>query len=323
PFSVPEQSFRFPKTNRHLKHYVSDFSSSSMKVFADGAHLLFVVEFESQGEEIKGKCVRRGGVGKNRRWVECSLGMERDVHLNNARAEIKVAPVAYDGAVAYRVVGVKFRTDVDISNRLCKAAKGICGRIENWLNTKITQSIEKAMRDAFNDGKMKQRFADAVRGAAGRFSPPIDPRWRVTKVRSSGRRFLVTVQRPDQVNGKSVRTLSLNKGSSPASVNCPAQVEMSATIDTKYAIKGTGYLVHENGKKGRRFDWRTNKPGKVTSKLVRSFKGKAGKTFNRLRSKLVVRWKGIDGKMHQKSSNFVRYRVACRSPTPGLGTAGR
>ena len=316
-FKVPEQSFRFPKTNRHLKHYVKDFNSSSFKAHVDGSQLIFVAEFESEGEEVKGKCVRRGGPAWKRKWVECSFGIERDVHLNNSRVEIVVKPVAYNGSISYSVQKTKFKTDVSISNRLCKAAKGICGRIESWLDAKLTKAIVASMKASLSDRTVRSKVASVLR----RSIPGIDPSWRVTRVTSSGNRFLVRVERPDQIDGRSVRSLALSKPSTRPQ-RCPAALRMSATINTKYAMKGTAYLQYENGKKSKAMKWQTNKPGKVTSKLVRNFKGKAGKNYPNLRTKLVATWKGIDGKTYKKSSNTVRHGLKCTKPKPGL-TLGR
>ena len=198
-FKVPEQSFRFRGTNRHLKHYVNDLNSSSVKAFVDRGHLKLLVAFESQGEEVKGKCVRRGGPAWRRRWRTCSLQIERDLHLDNARAEVGLVPVAYNGSISYRVAHVKFHSDVRISNRLCRAAKGICGKIERWAKDRISSGVEDTIRKSLKAESTRKIVAEAVRKGAGASRPLIGPNWHVTNVSSQGRNFVVTARRAGSV----------------------------------------------------------------------------------------------------------------------------
>lgn len=315
-FPVPEYAYKVTKAGRTLKYYVRDFDSSNISAFADGSKIGLTLQFESRGQEIAARCIRRAGPAWNRHWTECSLNIERDIHLNNARLDMAVMPVARNGSISYGSPTVRFRADIKIANKLCNTFKGICGWIEGKIRSKMYPAIESAMLSTLNNNNLKNAVANKIKSAAGMIKY-IDPAWKVTKVRSQGGNFLITVERPDQIDGNSVIALGMKADKRRNMTTCPAKIGLKAAITTEYAMKGTGYLVHEDGSKSRTFTWRTNKPGLVLSPTSRRFKGKAGKTFRGLWTKIVVRWKGIDGKTYTKTSRPDRYTVVCSRSAAG------
>lgn len=191
PFPIPEYKFEINKI-RQLKYYLSDFSTKSIQATVNGSRINLNAYFESQGEEVKAKCVRRL-FGK---WGECSLKMERDIHLNNSIVTLALTPVAYNGSIAYANADVNFKTDVKIANKLCQAFKGICGWIEGKIKKELTKTIENKAAAELNSSAMKKYVAAKVKNAAS-IRNHIDPKWKVTKVASQGNNFIVTVERPN------------------------------------------------------------------------------------------------------------------------------
>lgn len=187
PIDVPEYAHNIGKL-RKLKYYLNQLESATIQATAVGNRIQVDVRFESQGEEVKAKCIRRL-FGK---WGECSLKMERDIHLNNTLLSVSFVPVAYNGSISYASPKVTFKTDIKIANRLCKAFKGICGAIEKTIKKRLSSKIVSAARAAFNDPKLKKQVANKVKNTPGLRSY-LDGR-KVLKVESKGNNFVVTVE---------------------------------------------------------------------------------------------------------------------------------
>jgi hypothetical protein len=187
PIPIPEYTLNIGRYRRH-KYYLYQMRSSTIQATVVGNRIRVDVHFESQDEEIKVKCIRRLA----RKWGECTLDMERDIHLNNAVLSISFVPVAYEGSISYADPKVTFRTDVRIANRLCQAFKGICGAIENMIKTKLTPRVESTARATFNSPKMKRHVANKLKTVPG-LRPFLGGK-KVLKVESKGNNFIVTVK---------------------------------------------------------------------------------------------------------------------------------
>jgi hypothetical protein len=189
PVPLKEQSLDV--TNRRtLKYYVDDMKSSRVAAAVDGNKIKLSIFFESQGEEIKAKCVRDPLIGKDK---ECGLDIERDVQLDNARLEILVTPTVFNHGISYSGTDVKFKTDVKIANRLCQTFKGICGKIENLISHEVRQAVESSVDKAFDSDKSRGSFANSVgrfTGVASRLTG-----FHVESIRSTDTDFIVHVSR--------------------------------------------------------------------------------------------------------------------------------
>lgn len=303
-FPIPDYTFEITPW-RKLKYYVNDMNTNSMQVTVNGNRLNADAYFESQGEEIQARCIRRV-LGD---WGECTLDMERDIHLDNAVLSMSLVPIAYKGSISYSAPKVSFKTDVKIANKLCQAFKGVCGWLENKIKQEMTQTIGSEAKSRLDENGMKQMVADQVRNAPG-IRNLIDPKWKVTQVTSQGSHFIVTVERPDQIDEASVIQLSLKPAQSQITSSCPAKVELDATIEMKHTVAGTGFLVYENGQKSSTFDWNAKKGSTVTSSVTRTFDGKPGTTSNGS-AVMYIQWKGSDGKTYEKTSNKATFSVKC------------
>lgn len=190
PIRIDEYTFKVTRF-RKLRYYVDKMSSSTIQATVDGERIRIDVHFESHGEEIKAKCIRRR-FGK---WGECTLDMERDVHLNDTILSISLVPVAYKGSIAYSDPRATLRTDVEIANRLCNTFAGICGWIEGKIKKELASEVEKSVLEKLNDDEdedsMKKLVANKVKNAPG-LRTYLEDR-KVLEVESQGNNFVVTV----------------------------------------------------------------------------------------------------------------------------------
>lgn len=190
-FPISEFTFDITKY-RKLRYYVDDVNTSSIQATINGSSIEATAQFESQGEEIKAKCIRRR-LGK---WNECSLDMERDIHLNNSVLSMSLTPVAYNGSISYANPKVDFKTDLHIPNKLCQAFSGICSKIEGRIKGELTKTIEDRLTNGLNDQKVRDKVAEAVKKAPS-ISKYIGPKAKITKITSQGNNFVVTVELPN------------------------------------------------------------------------------------------------------------------------------
>lgn len=313
----PVYVFDFPGIERRLEYSLNDMNSQSIQATINGARINVDLYFENQGEEVKAKCFRK----LFGRWGECSLDMERDVHLDNAILSLALSPAPYKGSIAFDDLSVTFKTDVKIANKTCNTVlppvKQICEAIEDKIKSKMTPKVEQRVTTSFNDEK--QTIADKVRNAPG-IRSLIDPSWKVTKISSQGSNFIITVERPDQIDGSSVQQLSLKPVQAQTTSACPAKVKLDATIQMKHTVAGTGFLTYENGQKSNMFNWNAKKGETVTSTVTRTFNGQPGMTHNGT-AVMEIQWKGSDGKTYQKASNKANFSVKCtQSASDQIGT---
>ncbi|MEL6461413.1 MAG: hypothetical protein AAFQ91_24805 [Cyanobacteria bacterium J06621_15] len=184
-FSIPEYRFNITKT-RQLKYYIDDMNTSSIKSTISGSRIKTTLNFESKGEEIKAKCIRR----RFKKWNECSLKMERDIHLNNSTLSMSLTPVAYKGSISYANPAVDFKTNLRISSKLCQSFKGICKNIEGRIKNELTNSIESSFANSLNKSKVRDKVASSVKKSLqsklGKYK-----NWKIVSIKSKGNNFVV------------------------------------------------------------------------------------------------------------------------------------
>lgn len=303
-FNIPEQTTDVTK-RRKWRHYINDFNSKEIQVAANGSQLEMTVHFESQGEEIKGKCIKTKLSGKKK---ECTLNMERDIHLNNSSIEVSLKPAAYNGSIAFSNVGAKFKTDLHIPNKLCQLFSGLCGKIESFIKSKIKNAIESNIKTQLNKSAVKKAVADKVKNA---LKGTIDPEWKVIDVASSGSNYVIKVQRPDTIDKNTVSINQFKAVKNVETMSCPGNVSFNASITAKTKVAGTVWLEHENGKKSKVINWNMPKKGSNTSTLTREWDQKDFKQHNGW-SRMVLKWKGTDGKYVTKKSSKATFKRSCQ-----------
>ncbi len=323
-FDIPEQVTTLNKkidghAIRIWRHYIDDLNSSTIKVTPHGNRLRLTIDFESQGEEIKGKCSMATSLS-HKKWVGClPKKMERDGELNNARLTIDLRPAAYHGGIAYQPVtsaDVDFKADLSFNSAWCNApiSKQVCSMIENKVYATLRTRVNQAVRQALNNAR--SGVAESVNGLLD----DIQPNWRVTQVNTSGSHFVLKVQRPVTIGAHTVTITGFKVKQTKAAMSCPGKIPFTASIHVSHPVKGRvwlEYLTPKVGTSGKR-PWNMPKKGSATSTLEQNWDQKATLPMKYLtgKTRLVVSWKGSDGKTYIKKSKPVTFQRAC-NPGPG------
>ncbi len=322
-FDIPERSTKVGSLARYLRHYVSDMNSQSIQVGAHGSGLDFTLHFESQGREIKGKCIKR--IGEN--WSPCKNKLDRDMQLDNAWVKVHLVPVAYKGGISFKPVSsqhVDFKGDLKILSKWCSIANDLCKSIGNAIYKKLRGTIRQQLAQRLSSNALRTAVAEQVKSKLNK----IAPNWKVTKVKSQGNNFLVTVTYPVPINGNTVSIKSFKVKKAKQAMQCPGKVEFSATIHAKHrhGLSGKAWLEYLAPVKGagKKLNWSMNGKGSgsATSTITQTWQNKnsgyvTGKT------RLVVQWKGTDGKTYVRKSKPVVFQRRCLPTASGtLSTSG-
>jgi hypothetical protein len=188
PFLLGEHERKIGEL-RYSKHYVDDMSTDKIQATISGDKLKVDAYFESQGEELQGKCIRKHA-GK---WEECTLGMERSIDLNHSILSMSFVPVAHEGSISYADAEVSFKTDVHINSALCQLFSGICAAIEDKIEEELSASVETAAADALERDDVRSHVGIALRKVPVLRDLLQDRK--VLAVESKGDAFVVTLDR--------------------------------------------------------------------------------------------------------------------------------
>ncbi len=322
-FDVPEHSTKVGSLARYLRHYVSDMNSQSIQVGAHGSGLDFTLHFESQGREIKGKCIKR--VGK--KWSPCTNKLDRDMQLDNAWVKVHLTPVAYQGGISFKPVStqhVDFKGDLKILSKWCSIAKNLCQAIGNTIYGKLRSTVRQQIAQRLSSNALRAAVADQVKSKLNQ----IAPNWKVTKVKSQGNNYLVTVTYPVPIDGNTVSIKSFKVKKAKQAMQCPGKVEFSATIHAKHRHGLSGkvwleYLAPVKGA-GKKLNWSMNGKGagSATSIITQAWP-KQGAGYVTGKTRLVVQWKGTNGKTYVRKSKPVVFQRRCLPTASGsFSTSG-
>lgn len=332
-FNIPEQERQVGSLKRYLRHYVSDFNSQSIQVGAHGTGLDLTIHFESQGREIKGKCiVWRPGQQK---WTTCKNKLDRDMQLDNAWAKLHLVPVAYKGGITYKKLStnsVDFKGDLKVLSKLCSLANQQCQTIGNAIYNQLRGKVRQQMAAGLNREQVRARVAALVKA---RLSQYVDAQWTITKVASQGSNFIVTVTRPAVIGANTVTISHFNVKQKKASVTCPGKVDFTATLIAKHPVKGKAWLEYLSPKQGAsaKRNLSIPKTGSATSTLSQAWDRPAkpgglngmnlqskapGSGYATGKTRLVIQWKGSNGKTYTKKSQPVSFQRKCK-PVSGPG----
>ena len=188
-FTLPEYRFK-PQaaTAREWAFYVSDLNSSDMTVNVEEERLRLVIRFESQGAELKVRCLQEVDC---RGWEE----LMGEGHLDAARLTVTFTPMAWKGGIGYRPLSlddIDFQARLRVAPRLCAAEEGLCEHLSQRVYPSLGERIRRAMRDVLNDRALRERVAIRVKT----FLTQIQPGWRVQDVTTAGSVFQIAVRRP-------------------------------------------------------------------------------------------------------------------------------
>lgn len=186
---------------KRLMYYVQDMKSNRIEVKADGNRLKLEIEFESNGHELKGHCVRKA-VLKKRRWKrDCIIGGDGgapDGDVNNAILTFGFALVPYNGSVSYKVESVALSANISIGGvcklgrRILKGNKDICDVMFHY-KKRLNEAMVRQVKNQLGKSKYRKRVADRVREL---FFDRIGSDVRVTGVRVANGKLLIDMSSP-------------------------------------------------------------------------------------------------------------------------------
>lgn len=308
------------KVWRRYKAYVNDIASSSVSVKPEGNALKLRVDFESAGSEALVRCLN----GKNH---VCKIEpLKKTVQLNNLTTSAVLKPVKFENSISFAKnpkVAVNF--DLKFDSKLLNAASAIANKYTGY-KSQLKELAAQKMQTALNQyrstvaTKLKKLINDKAANAVakipgvGNQAQQILKNLKVTKVSTSGNKYLVEVSFPDPIGKHSLAIKSLKPTYKNQTMQCPANVDFKATIHTQYALKGQVWLENEDGSKTKKINWNNGKNQTTSSIINRSWKAQGYNKKNGW-SKMVITYKDQQGKSYTKKSNKVQFSLTC-SKTP-------
>jgi len=318
-FKIPEYKTDITK-KRKWRHYINDLASQQINIYAKNNAFVLEIIFESQGEEIKGKCLKKKITKK---WAECTLKMERDIQLNNARLEIPFKITARKGGISMTKVGATFKADMKIPNKLCQMVKKICNAITGYIYKNLKSTIESQVKKALSNpafldyqaSMTKKALNNQLTSNLAKLFAGIKPKsLSITQVKSKGSNYAITVNFPDIIHPKSVNIVQFKPSKKNQAIKCPGNVEFIAAIKTDVATKGQVWIESLSPDKysSKKQNWSMNKAGEAKSKLNLPWKPKSKKKVSAT-ARLAVSFKLSNGKLHKVYSKPVKFTRQCQS----------
>lgn len=315
-FSAHGEIDKKTSATRRLRAYVSNVDSTAFAASVDGPSIRLAAMFESGGYEIKIKCLRYRVLKKD--WKdECvipSIAVGKGLQIDNALLAARLTPIAHEGSISFAPDAVDFDASIEAGG-LCGALDGLCTRITDYKD-KLRNQLEDVTFDLLDREQLRDAAGAAVRNAL-EAAGILKPDWRVVAIEDAGSSWNVQVERPDQIDGGSVRIVAFEPLTTSITSTCPVNVGFDATIESEYDLSGRAWLKHDDGTTSPKLDWTAGKGSVVTSTIARAFSGVAGSTYWFRSSQLVVEWKDQKGTVFTKTSEPAVFKVTCLKP--GLG----
>jgi hypothetical protein len=307
-FSLGEIDKKTAPTRR-LRAYVDNLDMLAAAASMSGGNVRLTAMFESAGYEVKIKCLRYRVLKRD--WKdECVIPSiaGKGLDIDNAAFTATLKPVAHKGSLSFAPVSTSFSAGIQ-AHGLCNVLDGLCDRITNY-KAQIRGTVEKTTFNMLNRGDLRDMVGQRVRRgleSAGLLKPD----WNITSVVANGSNFDITVERPDQIDGSSVKIVGFAPKSASLSYTCPLNVGFDASIQSKYSLSGRAWLENENGTTTPKLEWTIGKGQTATSTIARAFNGTKGQTYANRWARLVVEWKDQKGTLYTAKSANGYFTVHC------------
>lgn len=149
-FDIPRE--KVDKPGYDWFYSVSDINSDKILLTKSGNVLKLKVQFEGNGNEIRGKRVNGPG-NRDRSVPDINWVKDRSV-------DIYLKPIAYNNSIALEVTKVNVNGRFEINGRV----DDICRRVGNKVENRIKSEIQKGARAALiNNAGVKRSIANAIR----------------------------------------------------------------------------------------------------------------------------------------------------------------
>ena len=206
PLSLPHLQFELNVGTALRKwfFYLDEIHADSMSVdWKDNQRLRLRIRLEKEGEEIKGRCIRRKIDGD---WKECAGIVDRDGHIRRAgglpRFDLHFRPVAYEGGLAPAAdIGAHtLKGGVFFSSQFCNFS-ALCGALTASFNSIYVPGLPKWTAEALATPgarravarRTRQRLAPVVEQAILQKDKAKPTSWEITGLKYENDRFVATV----------------------------------------------------------------------------------------------------------------------------------
>ena len=149
------QNLNFEEFNvRSIKntwvYSLNDINSQITRVKYQDNRYLMTIEFEHDGNEIKGICPRCLGSDDNR---------APDINWNNPALQIVLKPMAYDNSFTFEVEKVNMLGDFEINSKI----KFFLPALTVFFRNKMQDKFRTQMQNTFNSDTVKRMLAEVFR----------------------------------------------------------------------------------------------------------------------------------------------------------------
>jgi len=226
-FDVPRFHLQFitPVGRRYWHYFINELELDRTRVVPAKDGIKLVMEFESAGNEIKGKCTRRTFNGKD----NCEYRGSRDIQLDNARATVYLRPDRVKGRLGFapiRPKDVGFNADIKVPKGLCRTINAMtwasyamgafaenlagqhfanqCQKVRKLLAKSVADLVTSRLRQALNRPDVREHMAAFLTNEL-KLLP--DKNWQVASVTNAGSHYRIA--------------LAKGKGKSPTSGKAP------------------------------------------------------------------------------------------------------
>ncbi|HJU47523.1 MAG TPA: hypothetical protein VJ689_05295 [Gaiellaceae bacterium] len=309
-FTIPEQR---AKNLRLYKAYVAGMHATSISAYVSGSAIELAASFESGGLEMPVHCTRWALLKKYRWKAGCLIPLVGDgVQVDNARLTARLVPVLHGASVSYAPdPQVGFAADIR-SGGLCGVFDGFC----DWLTgykKRLRDNAVAAAQKLLGDEKTRDFVAAGFRDELLRRGL-VQPDWTITGFRSEGGGYVLTLVRPNLIDGASVSIGDFDAVTHSLTTTCPVNVGFRATIAATTPVSGTAWLEHDDHTTSAPLPWSAG-AGSASSVVVRRFHGAAGHSYPLRYSRLVLTWKDEDGAQYHATSKWSFFTVNCLEST--------
>lgn len=146
--------YKINKPGNNWVYSVNDINSFKHFLKAEKNNFYLYIEFEGNGNEIKGECPGCAKAFEDRRAP--------DINWKGARvARIKLKPVAFQNSISFQVQDVELEGKFDVDGPIDIVMPAV-----NFLEIAIKKAIETQMKKHLNDGVIKKQIASAFQPVA-------------------------------------------------------------------------------------------------------------------------------------------------------------
>lgn len=157
PVPVPVKSFQILGSS--YAYYISDVTSTAIRVTPVSGALRLTVEFESEGPELVGGCISGG----------CGLAdVLPDIEWGRPQVHIDLFPVRFNGSVSLQVRSVEIAGSLE---PVCRSSSGVIAQstcqIARPAAQRTIQTVRKdlnaILKERVNDPSIQQSLADSLK----------------------------------------------------------------------------------------------------------------------------------------------------------------